>query len=84
MCVDCRLDSREICDGKRIILENNHKKNSYTIYEMRGSYYVKELAKGKGETFELVEFQKWLSQHGYIEDEHACKEAREKLNKHVN
>lgn len=50
----------------------------------RGRYIKKELAKGKEETLELVEFQKWLSEHGYIEDEHACKEARENLNKQAN
>ena len=65
-------------------VENNHKNNSYIIYEMQGALYKKELAKGKEETLELVEFQKWLSEHGYIEDEHACKEARENLNKQAN
>ena len=84
ICVDCRLNSSRICNGKRIILENNHKNNSYIIYEMQGALYKKELAKGKEETLELVEFQKQLSEHGYIEDEHACKEARENLNKQAN
>lgn len=77
VCVDCHLNSSEICNGKRIILENNHKNNSFMIYEMQGALYKKELAKGKEETLELVEFQKWLSEHGYIEDECACKKARE-------
>ena len=77
ICVDCHLSSSGICNGKRIILENNHKNNSYMIYEMQGSLYKKELAKGKEETLELVEFQKWISEHRYIEDECACKEARE-------
>ena len=76
ICVDCRLNSSGICNGKRIILENNHKNNSYVIYEMQGALY-KKLAKGKEETLELVEFQKWLLENGYIEDEHACKEVRE-------
>lgn len=43
-----------------------------------------EIQFGKDEIFELVEFQKWLTEHGYTEDEHACKEAREKLNKQAN
>lgn len=81
VCVDCILDCRNICSGKRIILENDHIKNSYSIYLMQGARYKKELQKGKDETLELTEFQKWLLEHGYTEDEHACKEAREsKLN----
>lgn len=84
MCVGCRLDDRGNCDGKRIVLENNHKKNSYSIYEMRGSYYARELARGKQETLELTEFQKWLSEQGYTEDEHACKEARDRIKKQAN
>lgn len=77
MCVDCRLNSSGTCEGKRIVLENNHKQNSYSIYIMIGARCIKEIAKGKGETLELVEFQRWLSKHGYVEDERACKEARE-------
>jgi hypothetical protein len=81
VCVDCMLDSSNNCNGKRIILENNHKKNSYSIYEMQGARYKRELQKGTDETLELTELQRWLLEHGYIEDEHACKEAREsKLN----
>ena len=77
MCVDCRLDSNGICAGKRICIENNHKQISYSIYVMIGARYIKEITKGRGETLELVEFQEWLSKHGYVEDERACKEARE-------
>ncbi|MCU0079319.1 hypothetical protein [Extibacter muris] len=77
ICVDCKLDSRGICNGKRVVLENNYKKNCYSIFEMQGARYKGELQKRKEETFELIEFQKWLSKHGYIEDEHACKAARE-------
>ena len=36
---------------KRIILENNHKNNSYIILEMGGGAYIKRnLKKGKEET----------------------------------
>lgn len=81
VCVDCILDSRNTCSGKRIILENDHIKNSYCIYLMQGARYKKELQKGKDETLELIEFRRWLLEHGYDEDEHACKENREsKLN----
>lgn len=81
ICVECILNSSGICNGKRIILENDYKSESYVIYEMCGARYKRELQKGKGETLELIEFQRWLSEYGYIEDERACKEAREsKLN----
>lgn len=77
ICVDCLLDSWGNCNGKRIILENDYKKNSYAIFEMQGARYKREIQTGKDEILELIEFQKWLTEHGYTEDERACKEARE-------
>lgn len=77
ICVDCLLDSLVNCNGKRIILENDYKKNSYSIFIMQGARYIREMQTGKDEILELIEFQRWLINHGYTEDEHACKEARE-------
>lgn len=79
ICVRCSLDSRNICNGIKIVLENDHKHNSYLIYKSNdpiGCY--KELQKGKEGTLELTEFEKWLSEHNYKEDDRACKEFRDK------
>ena len=78
MCVKCSLDSSNICTGTQIVLVNDHKRNTYLIYKSTRPMGYVELETGKGETLELSEFGKWLEQHGYKEDERACKEMRER------
>lgn len=81
ICVRCSLDSRNICNGTKIVLVNDHKHNSYLIYKSNTPMGYEELEKGKDETLDKSEFAKWLEKHAYMEDEHACKELREsKLN----
>ena len=41
------------------------------------SRFTKELKKGREETLCQKEFEKWLVENGYIEDEQACRKARE-------
>ena len=77
VCVNCRLDNRNICAGEKVCLENNHKKNCYSIFEIIGSRFTKELKKGREETLSQKEFEKWLVENGYTEDEQACRKARE-------
>jgi len=81
ICVSCSLDSRNICNGTKIVLVNDHKHNSYLIYKSNTPMGYEELKKRKNETLDKSEFAKWLEKHGYMEDERACKELREsKLN----
>lgn len=84
MCVKCSLDDRGICNGTKIALVNDHKHNSWLIYKSTFQMGYKELDKGKEETFELSEFQNWLEKNGYVEDERACREARERVESHDN
>lgn len=77
VCVNCRLDARNICAGEKVCLENNHKKNCYSIFKTIGARYIKELEKGRDETLCQKEFEKWLAENGYTEDDQACREARE-------
>lgn len=81
MCVRCSLDGRNICNGTKIVLVNDHKHNSYLIYKSNVPMGYQKLDKGREEVLELSEFEKWLNDNGYVEDERACKEFREsKLN----
>ena len=80
ICVRCCIDQYKICKGTRIILENNHRKNSWNIYSMVGSRYGKELDNGKEETLSKKEFEQWLETHEYSEDEHECARARKEHN----
>lgn len=75
MCVKCSIDGRNICNGKKVVVENNHKKNSYIIYVSEGNK-ITEIQKGKEETLDIKDFEKWLTEHGYVEDEHMCAKER--------
>lgn len=81
MCVRCSLNDSDVCSGTQIVLVNDHKHNRFLIYKATRPMGYEELQKGKDETLVLPEFEKWLEEHGYKEDERACKEAREKTNK---
>ena len=78
ICIKCSLDSRNICNGTSIVLVNDHMHNSWLIYKKITPCGYKELERGKEETLELSEFERWLEKNGYTEDERACKELRER------
>lgn len=62
-CVNCRIDDRGICQGDTIHCCNNHKKQTYEVYIMRGAKYVKTIAEGKGEILSFKEFEKIASDY---------------------
>ena len=68
VCIKCSLDSRKICNGTKIVLVNNHKNNSFLIYKSTVPNGFQELEKGRENTLELYEFEKWLESNNYKED----------------
>lgn len=58
ICLKCRLDDRGICNGEQLVCENDHKRNSYRIFLMNDTRYIKYITKGKGETLSLCEVLK--------------------------
>jgi hypothetical protein len=68
VCIKCSLDNRNICNGTKIVLVNNHKNNSFSIYKSTIPNGFQELKKGKENTLELSEFEKWLEDNNYVED----------------
>ena len=68
VCTKCSLDNRSICTGTKVVLVNNHKNNSFLIFKSTFPNGFQELEKGKENTLELSEFEKWLESNGYVED----------------
>ena len=58
ICINCRLTDREICNGDIIVCENNHKKQKYCIYTMRGAKVIEILERGEDEVLSFEEFKK--------------------------
>ena len=74
LCIKCSLDNRNICNGTKITLVNNHSNNSFLIFKsITGDPFFEELHREKGSTYELSEFKKWLDKNNYTEDNNlAC------------
>lgn len=78
-CVKCKLDKNGICDGVKISVDIDNKKQTSEIIKMVGAKYVETLAKFKDDVFSEYEFKKWLAEHGYEEDESECEKSRARL-----
>lgn len=69
--IDFKLDEIGTCNGCSIALCSDHQKETFEIHKsfwQRGSLqYIETLKQGKGETWCLSEFQKWLTENRYTE-----------------
>lgn len=63
VCVKCRLDNNGICCGDKVVCENNHKQNKYSVYLCGGCHYVKNLKRGKEETLTVAEVLKIVEEY---------------------
>lgn len=57
-CLKCVLDDRGICNGEQLVCMNNHKRNTYSVFLMNGTHYIKHITEGKDEVLTLPEVLK--------------------------
>lgn len=57
-CLKCMLDDRGICNGEQLVCMNNHRRNTFSVFLMNGTHYVKHISDGKDEILTLPEVLK--------------------------